>query len=70
MRENTLRLFGEIERRNNDDIVDKISEIRVEGNRTLGRSTAKKCMSYYGKKRGVWNSKWIETKEVGGGRYE
>lgn len=41
MRENRWRWFRHIERRSNDDIVEKIGELRAEGNRGKDRTWTK-----------------------------
>lgn len=41
MRENKLRWFGRVERRNNDDIVKKVVEISVERNQERERPKKK-----------------------------
>lgn len=48
MKENILRWFGNVEKRNNEDLVKKMREITPEGNWERGRSK-KKWMEVIGK---------------------
>lgn len=41
MRKNRLKLFGLVERTNNQDIAKKINEIRMEGNQERSKSKNK-----------------------------
>lgn len=57
MKENRLGWFGHVERRNNDDIIKKKNEIRIDGSRRRGSPKKKWMEDNGGKYEDMW-SRW------------
>lgn len=53
--ENILRWFGYVERKNNDEILKKIGELRVERNQERSRQKRDMYGSYKVKYSNMWN---------------